>query len=62
MFRDGGDAPRTPEEVKAMEGYGGSDDWIVMPLSIRSPACRCTRRRGCIRSRSRRSAPITTRC
>ena len=32
MFRDGGDAPRTPEEVKAMEGYGGSDDWIVMPL------------------------------
>jgi kynurenine formamidase len=32
MFRDGGDAPRTPEEVKAAEGYGGSDDWIVMPL------------------------------
>src|SRR5262245_12113860 len=32
MFRDGGDAPRTPEEVRAMEGYGGSDDWIVMPL------------------------------
>src|SRR5687767_9749484 len=32
MFRDGGDAPRTPAEVKAMEGYGGSDDWIVMPL------------------------------
>src|SRR5262245_46914816 len=32
MFRDGGDAPRTPEDVKAMEGYGGSDDWIVMPL------------------------------
>src|SRR3989441_8456069 len=32
MFRDGGDAPRTPDEVKAMEGYGGSDDWIVMPL------------------------------
>jgi kynurenine formamidase len=32
MFRDGGDAPRTPEEVRAAEGYGGSDDWIVMPL------------------------------
>src|SRR5512134_3821018 len=32
MFRDGGDAPRNPAEVKAMEGYGGSDDWIVMPL------------------------------
>ena len=32
MFRDGGDAPRTPDEVSAMEGYGGSDDWIVMPL------------------------------
>jgi len=32
MFRDGGDAPRTPDEVLAMEGYGGSDDWIVMPL------------------------------
>ena len=32
MFRDGGDAPKTPAEVQAMEGYGGSDDWIVMPL------------------------------
>jgi len=32
MFRDGGDAPRTPAEVVAMQGYGGSDDWIVMPL------------------------------
>ena len=32
MFRDGGDAPKTPAEVRAMEGYGGSDDWIVMPL------------------------------
>src|SRR6266704_5717309 len=32
MFRDGGDAPKTPAEVKAAEGYGGSDDWIVMPL------------------------------
>jgi kynurenine formamidase len=32
MFRDGGDAPRTPEEVRAAQGYGGSDDWIVMPL------------------------------
>src|SRR5580765_8893089 len=32
MFRDGGDQPRTPAEVAAMQGYGGSDDWIVMPL------------------------------
>jgi hypothetical protein len=32
MFRDGGDAPKTPAEIRAMEGYGGSDDWIVMPL------------------------------
>jgi kynurenine formamidase len=32
MFRDGGDQPRTPAEVEAMQGYGGSDDWIVMPL------------------------------
>src|SRR5262245_52076378 len=32
MFRDGGDQPRTPDEVRAMQGYGGSDDWIVMPL------------------------------
>ena len=32
MFRDGGDAPRTPAEVAAMQGDGGSDDWIVMPL------------------------------
>ena len=32
MFRDGGDQPRTPDEVVAMQGYGGSDDWIVMPL------------------------------
>src|SRR2546422_5017923 len=32
MFRDGGDAPRTPAEVAAAQGYGGSDDWIVMPL------------------------------
>jgi len=32
MFRDGGDAPRTPAEVKEMEGYGRSGDWIVMPL------------------------------
>ena len=32
MFRDGGDQPRTPAEVRAMQGYGGSDDWIVMPL------------------------------
>jgi len=32
MFRDGGDRPKTPAEVEAAEGYGGSDDWIVMPL------------------------------
>jgi hypothetical protein len=32
MFRDGGDQPRTPEEVVELQGYGGSDDWIVMPL------------------------------
>ena len=32
MFRDGGDRPRTAAEVEAAEGYGGSDDWIVMPL------------------------------
>jgi kynurenine formamidase len=32
MFRDGGDVPKTPAEVVAMQGYGGSDDWIVMPL------------------------------
>lgn len=32
MFRDGGDQPRTPAEVEAMQGWGGADDWIVMPL------------------------------
>src|SRR5437870_11773860 len=32
MFPDGGDAPRTAPEVTAMQGYGGSDDWTVMPL------------------------------
>jgi len=32
MFRDGGDAPKTPAEIAAAQGYGGSDDWIVMPL------------------------------
>jgi kynurenine formamidase len=32
MFRDGGDQPKTPDEVRSMQGYGGSDDWIVMPL------------------------------
>ena len=32
MFRDGGDAPKTPAEVATAQGYGGSDDWIVMPL------------------------------
>lgn len=29
MFRDGGDQP---SDVVEGEGYGGSDDWIVMPL------------------------------
>jgi kynurenine formamidase len=29
MFRDGGDQPT---DIIAAEGYGGSDDWIVMPL------------------------------
>jgi kynurenine formamidase len=32
MFRDGGDQPRDASEVVEMQGYGGSDDWIVMPL------------------------------
>jgi kynurenine formamidase len=32
MFRDGGDQPRNAAEVAEMQGYGGSDDWIVMPL------------------------------
>jgi kynurenine formamidase len=32
MFRDGGDQPKTASEVAEMQGYGGSDDWIVMPL------------------------------
>ncbi len=32
MFRDGGDQPKTHEEVIELQGYGGSDDWIVMPL------------------------------
>jgi kynurenine formamidase len=32
MFRDGGDRPRTAAEVAEAQGYGGSDDWIVMPL------------------------------
>jgi kynurenine formamidase len=32
MFRDGGDRPRDAAEVVEMQGYGGSDDWIVMPL------------------------------
>jgi kynurenine formamidase len=32
MFRDGGDQPKNAAEVAEMQGYGGSDDWIVMPL------------------------------
>jgi kynurenine formamidase len=32
MFRDGGDQPRDAAGVVELQGYGGSDDWIVMPL------------------------------
>jgi kynurenine formamidase len=32
MFRDGGDRPKDAAAVVEMQGYGGSDDWIVMPL------------------------------
>jgi kynurenine formamidase len=32
MFRDGGDQPKDAAAVLDMQGYGGSDDWIVMPL------------------------------
>jgi kynurenine formamidase len=32
MFRDGGDQPRDAAGVAEMQGYGGSDDWVVMPL------------------------------
>ena len=32
MFRDGGDQPKNHDEMIALQGYGGSDDWIVMPL------------------------------
>lgn len=32
MFRDGGDQPKDAAAVLEMQGYGGSDDWIVMPL------------------------------
>jgi kynurenine formamidase len=32
MFRDGGDQPKDAAAVIDMQGYGGSDDWIVMPL------------------------------
>src|SRR5262245_15996876 len=32
MFRDGGDQPKDAQGVVEMQGYGGSDDWIVMPL------------------------------
>jgi kynurenine formamidase len=32
MFRDGGDQPKSAAEVRTMQGYGGSDDWVVMPL------------------------------
>jgi kynurenine formamidase len=32
MFRDGGDQPKDAAGVVEMQGYGGSDDMIVMPL------------------------------
>jgi len=32
MFRDGGDQPRDAAGVVELQGYGGSDNWIVMPL------------------------------
>ena len=32
MFRDGGDAPKDEAGVIEMQGYGGADDWIAMPL------------------------------
>jgi kynurenine formamidase len=32
MFRDGGDQPKDAAGVVEMQGYGGADDWIVMPL------------------------------
>ena len=32
MFRDGGDRPMDAAAVLEMQGYGGSDDMIVMPL------------------------------
>src|SRR5262245_36880667 len=32
MFRDGGDQPKDAAGVIELQGYGGSDDWIVMPL------------------------------
>jgi kynurenine formamidase len=32
MFRDGGDAPKDEAEVHRMQGWGGADDWIAMPL------------------------------
>ena len=32
MFRDGGDAPKNEAEIVEMQGYGGADDWIAMPL------------------------------
>jgi hypothetical protein len=32
MFRDSGDAPKDEAGVRELQGYGGADDWIVMPL------------------------------
>jgi len=32
MFRDGGDAPKDEAGVLRLQGYGGADDWIAMPL------------------------------
>ena len=64
MFRDGGDAPKTPDEVRAMEGYGGSDDscfWRSWPPTARpkaaTPSCSSRRRSPW----PARSAPRSTR-
>src|ERR671935_2181048 len=37
MFRDGGDQPKTPADVVALQGYGGSHDWGGLPLPCVTP-------------------------
>src|SRR3989441_7658372 len=37
MFRDGGDAPKTPAEGVAMQGYGGSDHRDGLPPPCGTP-------------------------